>query len=73
MSPGLARGHSVLGISHAISVDGKHGLSLGQAGRVIDLTDPRLSSAFPQVQPAAQSTFIWKTKAPGHVMLLLMK
>lgn len=43
---------SVLGITHSISVDGKHGFSLWQAGWVVDFTDPRLSSAFPQVQTA---------------------
>lgn len=43
---------SVLGISHSVSIDGKHGLSLWQAGRVVDFTDPRLTSAFPQVQTA---------------------
>lgn len=43
---------SVLGITHSVSVDGKHGLGFWQAGRVIDFTDPCLSSAFPQVQTA---------------------
>lgn len=46
----LAR--SVLGIAHPVGIDGKHGLGLWQAGRVIDFADPRLTSAFPQVQSA---------------------
>lgn len=41
---------SILGITHSISIDGKHGLGLWQAGRVVDFTDPRFSSTFPQVQ-----------------------
>lgn len=41
---------SILGVTHSVSIDGKHGLSLWQARRVVDFTDPRLSSAFPQVQ-----------------------
>lgn len=47
---------SVLGITHSVSINGKHGFSLRQAGRIVDFTDPRLSSAFPQIQTANTST-----------------
>lgn len=42
---------SVFSISHSVSIDSKHGFSLGKTRRVIDFTDPGLTSAFPQVQP----------------------
>lgn len=57
LDPGLPKaaryvGSSVFGIAHAVSIDGKHGLSLWQARGVVDFADPRLASAFPQVQTA---------------------
>lgn len=48
----LLPARSVLGIAHPVGVDGKHGLGLWQAGRVVDFADPCLASAFPQVQSA---------------------
>lgn len=46
---GFVWASSVFGVTYSVSVDGKHGLSLWQAGRVVDLTDPSFSSALPQV------------------------
>lgn len=48
---GEGRGVSVFGISHAVGVNGEHGLGLREARRVVDLTDPGLTAALPQVQP----------------------
>lgn len=42
---------SVFSISHSIGIDSKHSFGLGKTRRVVDFTDPGLTSAFPQVQP----------------------
>lgn len=55
---------SVLSVSDTIGVDGEHGLCFWQAGRVVDLADPRLSSAFPQVQTANTRMYRRETTAP---------
>lgn len=52
MSTSCLPARSVLGIAHSISVNGEHGFGLWQAGRVVDLTNPCLSTSFPQVQTA---------------------
>lgn len=59
---------SVLGIAHSVSVDGKHGFSLRQAGRVIDFTDPRFSSALPQVQ-AVKKRALLVSSSCGDIIL----
>lgn len=55
---------SVLSVPDTIGVDGEHGLCFWQAGRVVDLADPRLSSAFPQVQTANTRMYRRETTAP---------
>ena len=40
----------VLGISNTISINGKHGLSLWQTWRVVNLANSCLPSSFPQIQ-----------------------
>lgn len=47
---------SVLSVSHAVGVDGEHGLGLRQAGGVIDLADSCLAAALSQVQPVHTRT-----------------
>lgn len=43
--------YSVFGIHNSSHPDGKGGLALGQVGAVVDLGDPALPPALPQVDP----------------------
>ena len=44
-------GALVLGVAHTVGIDGKHGLRLGQAGRVVNFANARLAAALAEVEP----------------------
>lgn len=49
-APGDEALWSVFSVAHSVSVDGKHGFSLGQARRVVNLADSGFTEAFSQIQ-----------------------